>query len=250
MMKHIYAYENTSDYEKYQSTIERFSEDLFAYQQELQENFQLRDLPKGIVWTTSELATTTFSTIPIPAFTNKDLIYFSPDEDDWRKLFINQLEGKKHPEIEDFYLTMPDVHIFTILAHELTHHLDLFPDEFDEERRDSIWFEEGMCEYLPRRIILSDFEFDRFAHIEAELIKMFKDKYGRHSLDEFGQASYKGSLTSIMFDYWRSFHAIKYLVEERANHNVYQVFEEYHRWYEEGRKQPLTAFFGIEDLFR
>ena len=39
-------------------------------------------------------------------------------------------------------------HVFCVLAHELTNHIELFPDEFEDERYDSIWFEEGMCEYM------------------------------------------------------------------------------------------------------
>lgn len=110
------------------------------------------------------------------------------------------------------------------MGHELTHHLDLFPDEFDEERTDSIWFEEGMCEYLPRKYILSEAEMKEFTHIETELVQRFQDKYGENTLDDFGQGSYAGSLTSIMYDYWRSFLAVKYIVEEQFNHDIHEVF--------------------------
>jgi len=43
-------------------------------------------------------------------------------------------------------------------------------------------------------------------------VEMFKEDYGEHSLDEFGSHSYQGSLTSIMFDYWRSYLSVKYLI--------------------------------------
>ena len=65
-MKQIYAFESEADYGKYQGTIERFQNRLVAYQQELERNYALNDLPKAIVWTTGELATTIFSEIPIP----------------------------------------------------------------------------------------------------------------------------------------------------------------------------------------
>ena len=74
---------------------------------------------------------------------------------------------------------------------------------------DSIWFEEGMCDYLARKYILSETEFMEIVNAEAQMIVLFKDKYGHHSLDEFGGESYQGSLTSIMFNYWRSFQAVK-----------------------------------------
>lgn len=248
-MKHIYAFEKKEDYEKYQSIIERFRKRLIEFQQVLEKDYALRDLPKGIVWTSVELATTTFSDVPIPAFTNRDLIYISPDLSSWRELFISQLEGRSNTKIEDFYENLSEDHIFTIVGHELMHHSDLFLDDFDEEREDGIWFEEGMCEYLPRKFLLDEEEFTSISNVEEELVDMFKAKYGDHSLEAFGSASYQGSLTSIMFDYWRSFLAIKYLVEEKANHDMKQVFRDYHRWHEEGRKVTLLEHFGIQHLF-
>lgn len=248
-MRHIYAFEKKEDFSNYECIIERFSHQLKAYQLELEKNYALRELPKGIVWTSKELATNIFSEVPIPAFTNKDLIYFSPDLTSWRRLFIEQLEGRNNPEIKEFYENISENHIFTILGHELTHHSDLFVDDFDDEREGGIWFEEGMCEYLPRKMILDEVEFNEIANVESTMVEMFKDKYGNHSLDEFGVSSYQGSLTSIMFDYWRSFLAIKYLVEEMANHDIKQVFDEYHKWHNDGRKKTLLEHFGLETLF-
>lgn len=215
----------------------------------VRKKYALKDLPKGIIWTSEELATKVFSNVPIPAFTNKDFIYISPDLTSWRKLFISQLEGRNYPKVKKFYENISENHIFTILGHELTHHSDLFVDEFDDERDGSIWFEEGMCEYLPRKIILDDEEFNEISKVELEMIEIFKDKYGNHSLDEFGKASYQGSLTSIMFDYWRSFLAVKYLVEVYANNDVKKVFDEYQKWDKGGRKLPLTKYFKLDSLF-
>lgn len=250
-MKHIYAFENKKDFDEFQDIIERFSQKLLKYQHELVQNYDLKDLPKAIVWTSEELATNTFSQIAIPAYTRKDIIYISPDLTSWRKLLISQLEGQgsNYPHIKEFYENMSENHLFTIVGHELTHHLDLFIDEFDDEREDSIWFEEGMCEYLPRKILLNEGEFNEITKVESELIEIFKNQYGNHSLDEFGKSSYQGGLTSIMFDYWRSFLAVKYLVEEVANNNVKMVFDEYHKWDKEGRKVPLTHYFKLDSLF-
>lgn len=249
-MKHIYAFESNEDYKKYQKVIERFSTKLEKYQKLLQENFKLIDLPKGIVWTTERLATTVFSNIPIPAFTNKDIIYITPDLTAWRELFLEQLDGLKHDEVEVFYKNISEDHVFSIVAHELTHHSDLFMDEFDDDRDDSIWFEEGMCEYMGKKFTLDEEEFTAVTEVEAALVEMFKEKYGTHTLDAFGASSYEGNLTSIMFDYWRSFLAIKYLVEERANGDIMQVFNAYHAWDKAGRKVPLTKYFQVEDLFK
>lgn len=74
-MKQLFAFETKTDYDKYEAVTHRFQARLDEYQTILQEKYQLIDVPKGIIWTSAELATTVFSDIPIPAFTNKDLIY-------------------------------------------------------------------------------------------------------------------------------------------------------------------------------
>lgn len=247
-MKHIYAFEDIAEYEKHQDIIQRFSKRLNEYQLHLEEKYALVDKPKGVVWTSAEAATSIFSDLPIPAFTNKAAIYITPDVKAWRKLFIQQLDGKDLPHIQRFYEQLSENHILTILGHELTHHSDLFLDEFEDEREDSIWFEEGMCEYLPRKLLLTDREFNEISTIEKELVDVFTREYGNRSLEEFGSNSYTASLSSIMFDYWRSFLSVKYLVEDRFQNNVNLVFEEYHRWDKEGRKISLTEYFKLERI--
>lgn len=226
--------------------IGRLSKKLAQYQHILEEKYALSTTPKGIVWTTEELATTVLSTVPIPAYTNKDVIYISPDLQAWRSLFIKQLEGRNLPDILNFYEKFSENGLLTILAHELTHHSDLFIDDFDDTREDSIWFEEGMCDYLARKTLLTEKEFDEISSVEAQLVEIFYDKYGNRSLDEFGSESYQGSLTSIMYDYWRSFLTVKFLVEVRANEDVATVFKQYHQWHNEGRSVPLTQYFGLD----
>ncbi|WP_164669739.1 hypothetical protein [Virgibacillus doumboii] len=248
-MKNVYAFESIEDYRKYEGIIKRFRDKLEVYQRILEAEYELVDPPKGIVWTSKVLATSVFSSTFAPAYTNENAIYFSPDLEGWKELFLKQLEGRKNNQVEMFYENMTENHLFEVLAHELTHHSDLFVDDFDDELEDSIWFEEGMCFYLPRKIMLSEEEFKGITDTEHELVEMFKGKYGGHSLDEFGKETYEGSLTSIMFDYWRSYLAVKYVVEVRANNDVKQVFKEYHKWDKEGRKVPLAAFFEVNNLF-
>ncbi|TWT00945.1 hypothetical protein [Planomicrobium sp. CPCC 101079] len=247
-MKHIYTFEDIEEYEKHQDIIQRFSERLNEYQLLLEEEYALVNKPKGVVWTSAEVATSIFSELPIPAFTNKDTIYITPDVKAWRKLFIQQLDGNDLPHIERFYEQLSENHILTILGHELTHHSNLFLDDFGDEREDGIWFEEGMCEYLSRKFLLTADEFETIAAIEKELVNVFTEAYGDRSLDEFGSNSYAASLSSIMFDYWRSFLAIKYLVEDRYDNNIQAVFEEYHKWDIEGRILSLTEHFGLDKV--
>lgn len=242
--KHIYAFEDIEEYKKYQDIIQFFSERLNDYQTVLEEEYDLVDKPEGVIWTLAEIATSIFSDLPIPAFTNKDTIYITPDVKAWRKLFIQQMDGKDLPLIQRFYEQLSENHILTILGHELTHHSDLFLDEFE----DDIWFEEGMCEYLPRKLLLTKNEFETISAIEKELVDVFTEVYCGRSLDDFGNNSYTASLSSIMFDYWRSFLYIKYLVEDRYEHDIKAVFEEYHRWDREGRMLSLMEYFGLDKV--
>lgn len=48
-------------------------------------------------------------------------------------------------------------------------------------------------------------------------------KCDHHSLEDFGSDSYEESLSSIMFDYWRSYLAVKHIVEVHANNDVKAV---------------------------
>lgn len=248
-MKQIYAFENKVGYEKYQDIINRFSEKLNEYQRILEKEYALKESPKGIVWTTEELATNVFSEIPIPAFTNKDLIYMTPEVNAWESIFVKQLDGKELPNVQKFYKDNTEKEMFIIVAHELTHHSDLFLDDFDDGGEDGIWFEEGMCFYLPRKFLLNEIEFNEITTVEKELFEAFKDDYGNHSLEEFGYSSYKGSLSSIMFDYWRSYLAVKYLVEVLFKNNIKAVFDEYHKWNREGRKVTLMEYFKLTTIF-
>ncbi|ADU32168.1 hypothetical protein [Evansella cellulosilytica] len=245
-MKQIYAFEDSKQLTNFKEFTDELYSKLDVYKKLLENEYALHSKPKGIIWTSEELATTVFSNVPIPAFTDKDLIYMSPDLNKWRRLFLSQLEELNLPTIRKFYENYSFNNLLVILAHELTHHSDLFIDEFDDERTDSIWFEEGMCFYLPRKMLLSNVEFDEISKIEAELVKNFKGKYGSHSLDNFGIGSYNGSLTSIMYDYWRSYLAVKELVEVKAAGNIKTVFEQYHQWHNEGRTIPLTEYFQIQ----
>ncbi|WP_409297412.1 hypothetical protein V1498_05680 [Peribacillus sp. SCS-26] len=245
-MKHIFAFEHPEDMKTYQDLVNRFRDKLDEYQQVLQEQYALCDVPKGIVWPSEDLATSFFSRVPIPAFTNKDIIYMSPDLAGWRAFFLEVMEGYHTPRIKEFYANMQDIYLLAIAGHELTHHSDLFVDEFDDERENSIWFEEGMCDYLSRKYLLTESEFKSITAVETEQVKLLKERFGDQSLDEFGIHTYQGSITSIMYNYWRSFLAVKYLVEVKADHDVHQVFNAYHTWHHEGRKMPLTRYFELD----
>ncbi|OCS86677.1 hypothetical protein [Caryophanon tenue] len=125
----------------------------------------------------------------------------------------------------------------------------MFYDEFDDERHTSIWFEEGMCEYLSQKWTLAAEVYDQKRAMDALLIAHFTPYYGMFSLDDFGINSYQTpSLAAIMLNYWRSAAAVHHLVEARYHGDVHRVFAEYVAWHNGGRQQPLTQFFGVEQF--
>ncbi|GGF24161.1 hypothetical protein GCM10010954_23820 [Halobacillus andaensis] len=249
-MKQIYAFETKEEYGKYRDVIERFSGKLEEYQHILEDKYSLTNLPKGVVWTSEDIATTVFSDLPVPAYTNRDVIYVSPDLPAWRKLLINQIEEHNIPEIKSFYENCSEDYLFTILAHQLTRYSNVFVDKDKVEKVDNSWFEEGMCEYLSRKLVLSEEEFKEITTIELELVEVYKEQYGTHSLEEFGRGAYQGNdLINKMFDYWRSYLAVEFLVEVRANNDVDWILNEYQDWDREGRVLPLTEHFEMENFF-
>ncbi|MEC1177816.1 hypothetical protein P9B03_04915 [Metasolibacillus meyeri] len=248
-MKNIFAFESIEEIQAYSADIEQLNKKLNAYQAILEEEFGLDDLPKAIVWTSKENATTIFSNLPVPAFTNEVRICMSPSVQDWRAFHLTQLEGQRNERIEKYYNEITLDHVFCVLAHELTHHIQLFLDDFDDGRENSIWFEEGMCEYLSQKLTLSAAQYEELVAIEGELLELFTEKYGQHSLDEFGKGSYEAeSLTAVMIYYWRSSKAIKHIVEDCHGGDIHKVFALYHEWDKAGRKVPLTEYFGVNKL--
>lgn len=255
MMKQIFAYNSVRDYEHHAQEITYLMDKLKEYKQILVQDFQLKELPKTIVWTSAENATTVFSTVPVPAYTNETTIYLSPSVDEWRAFYLSQLEGETLPNdahvemIRHYFQSITLDDVFCILAHELTHHIDLFPDEFDEERHNNIWFEEGMCEYLSQKLTLSDEQFQQMRQIDDAMIALFKPMYGHFSLDDFGMSSYTtSSLAALMLNYYRSKSAVQYLVEVRHEGNIDEVFRLYKQWHDAGQQQPLTAFFNVHSF--
>lgn len=244
-MKQIFAFETAEETRRYQEVTNRLMEKMRPYQRFLEQHFALNEPPKAILWTSQELATTFFSEVPLPAYTNERMIVMSPDTEEWRILFLNQLEDRELPEIRRFYEEDLEESLLDILAHELTHHSDVFLEGFDKEQEGGIWFEEGMCFYLPRKYALSEEQFVKITKVETALASAFEDKYGGHSLENFGSQTYEGNLTSIMYDYWRSYLAVFDLAENYAEGDPKKVFAVYHQWDKEGRKSPLSNYFDL-----
>ena len=253
-MKHIYAVETSEELTKYQEFVREIETQLKEYMNFLKTEYEVYDLPRTIVWTSSEVATKLISDIPVPAYTNEYRIVMTSDIETWRTIYLSQLDDlNEKSEIEEavndirnYYLNaLSQNHVMQILGHELAHHSELFLEDFNSDYSDGIWFEEGMVEYISRRYFLSEKEFEAEAKINQQLVDLLKERYGNHSLEQFGKATYEGDYASIFFEYWRSFLAIKQIVEDYDG-DVRAVFEAYHKWNEENNGQTLVEWFDVE----
>ena len=244
-MRQIFAYENQHDFEKYQQTSDILFERLLKYKNILEEEYDLLDAPKAVVWTSKDIAVNILSSVPVPAYTSRDVIFMTPDKDEWKEVMTAQLDGREDAEVASYYASFDERQILTILAHELTHHIEFFPDDFDDYSS-GIWFEEGMCEYLPRRILMDDEAFNQEVEVHSRLLELFEDKYGERSVEDFGSDSYNDSMSGIMFNYWKSFITVKYVVEELYDGDIQKVFKIHNDWHENYREQTFSEYLGID----
>lgn len=244
-MRCLYAVEREEELRTYRTIAERLQPRLEAYCRFLAEEYAVRELPRAVVWTSREIATELLSGIPVPAYTNEYRVMFCPEADVWRDIWLRQLDGVENSpaeeEIRAYYETaVDDDRLLSILGHELAHHSEWFPD-FEDTREAGIWFEEGMVEYIGRRYFLTEDAFDREARINRLLVELLESRYGGHSLEDFGAATYAGDYASIFFEYWRSFLAVDALV--RRFGGVKEVFRSYHEWCESANGQTLEEWF-------
>lgn len=244
-MKHIYAVSDRKQLDNLQAFVlsiePRFS-DYLAY---LKEVFQVSDLPRCILWTDLETATQLISDIPLPAYTNDYRTVFCPDLSVWREIYLRQLDHAEIPAVRNYYTNQLNRnHILQILGHEFVHHSELFLDGFDFDYESGIWFEEGMCEYISRKFLLTEEEFREEAKINASLAEQFRSKYGNHPLEDFGRETYQNDYASIFFEYWRSFLAVQQIIQDH-NGDISAVFRSYHRWHNEKSSLTLEQWFGL-----
>lgn len=243
-MRQIFAYESSTDLEKYQSDADHLFKKLTGYKEILSQEYRLEDPPKGVIWTSKSIATEVFSNVPIPAYTSRDVIFITPDVSEWRSVMLSQLDGKKDDEIESHYNKFDETSVLIILAHELTHHIELFPDDFGDNVS-GIWFEEGMCEYLPRKILLSESQFIQEVQIHEKLAELFKKEYGSVTLEDFGLESYSGSMSAVMYNYWQSFLAVHHIVEEKYQGNIKKVFDVYNEWSRDACGRTFSEYINM-----
>ncbi len=247
-MKYMYSVANIYELNLYQDFVKRNKSKIEEYLLYLTECFDVQDMPEFIVLSNFEMATKVHKEIDLPAYTNDVRMVYTPDLEVWKGIYLKQFEVYHDASIADkgkrYYHQMNEHHILQILAHELAHQSELFLDDFDDENTGSIWFEEGMVEYISRKYFLTAEEFQKEKEFNEYLVDLFENKFGSKSIENFDYGTYDENITVIFYNYWRSFLAIHHLVEKFKS--VEDVFASYHQWDHLGRKVTLAEWFEIE----
>jgi hypothetical protein len=187
--------------------------------------------PRGIIFHDLTSATQLYSTIPLPAYTSRDLIHITPLVETWKDIYISTTKGVEVAKKYYSELDMDDVAV--IAAHELTHHVDFFHTDFEELDEENMWFEEGLCFYIPRKLILSEERFNSTMNVESCLINKYKEKYGEYTLNMFGESashSEEFEYSSAFYDYWRSTVVVDLLIKNYCNNSVGKLIGYYKEW--------------------
>ncbi|MFD2922891.1 hypothetical protein [Halobacillus naozhouensis] len=249
-MKYAVSVTDTSYVKEIEESGKKIIESLTNFANDLKKFTTFED-PRGIVFHDLKSATELYSEIPLPAYTSRDLIHLNPLTEVWRDIFLASTRGKDVTKAVEYYSSLEEVDVAMIAAHELTHHADFFHDDFEGDE-ENMWFEEGMCEYIPRRLMLSEERFKEITEVENLLIETYKGDYGEYTLDQFGKAGYRQGespgYAGDFYDYWRSAETIKALVEVYCEGNVEKLVDIYKEWDEE---ELLHLFFikrlGLSD---
>lgn len=245
-MEYIYAVETSGQLAQYQCFAESIRPALDEYIAYLQREFQVKNLPKTILWTSRRIATEVLSNIPVPAYTNSHRVVMTCDPEDWESVYLSQLDGLPEPEsapIRHYYRhDLSRNNILQILGHELAHHSEYFLDDAYDSGK-GIWFEEGMAEYISRRYFLTEEEFTLEAQINRQLLALSAPLPSL--VDAFSD---QHNYASIFRAYWQSFLAVNRIVDAFGG-DLEAVFASYHRWFETGSEQSLEDWFQ-EDVHK
>ncbi len=242
-MEYRYLIQNSSQLSAYQDIAKIIIPKMDAFIQYLQSDFGLSDLPRAVIFSDAESATKLISEIPVPAYTNEYRTIFCPELAVWREIYLRQLDRYDDPEIRRYYKeTLSENHVFQILGHELVHHCDMFSDGFDAYFDSEVWFEEGMCEYISRKYFLSDAEFQEETKNNAKLVELYESAHGIFHLADFGSETYSADYASIFCGYWKSFLAVKSLIDSKVG-DILAVFEAYHQC---PQNHSLSEFFHLD----
>lgn len=244
-MEYLYAAESAAELARLQKQSALLIDGLEEYLAYLHASMDVRSLPQCIVWCSVETATKRLSNIPVPAYTNETRTVMCPDIAAWKEIYLHQLDGLSACEakpLHAYYENLPFSALKQILGHEFVHQSERFPDE--EAGKSGIWFEEGMAEYVSRRYFFSASEYAAAREANQRLLHALAARYGGHSLEDFGAATYELDYAGIFYDYWRSFLAVEGLVERYGS--VDAVFEAYHAYLASNQEKTLAQWFALE----
>lgn len=252
-MENLYLVQSAEELSRYQAFTARVQRKIEDYAAYLCAHCAVQKLPRCIVWTSGETASSRISDIPVPAYTNEYRVVLTPEVDVWRRRYLAQIEGQNWREEElsrvsavraYYQTTLTEDNVLQILGHELAHHSEYFEEAFDDEdgRECGIWFEEGMAEYISRRWFLTDEAFEAQTRANRTLVELLRPRLGARSLEAFGQGTYAGNYTGIFYEYWRSFLAVQTLVERLGS--VEAVFAACVRW-TKVRQGTLEEWFEL-----
>ncbi len=248
-MKYMYSVSDANELALYQNFANNNTDKIQEYLTYLADELDVVDMPEYMVLANLEMATKVFKEIDLPAYTNDVRMVYTPEIAVWRDLYLKQLDIYKDEKVMEkgkgHFQDMSDNHILQILGHELAHQSELFLDDFDnDDVSQSIWFEEGMVEYVSRKYFFTDVEFVEEKEFCEYLVRIYEEKFGHSTIEKFSYQTYDENITTIFYNYWRSFLAINKLVEKFGS--VEKVFNSYHQWDKEGRKITLAKWFNLE----
>ncbi len=248
-MKYMYSISGDDELKKYQNFLKKNQSKIEDYIDYIVKEFNVEDLPEFIVFSNLEMATKVHKKIALPAYTNDIRMIYTPEIEVWKKIYMQQSEFFEDIEIsnkiKEYYSKRSSNYILQVLGHELAHQSEMFLEGgFYEDENISIWFEEGMVEYISKKYFLTEEEYQEEKAFNSYLVDRFEKLTGYNSVDGFLPKVYSEHIAVILYYYWKSFLAIDFLVEKYKT--VREVFAKYHKWDEMGRTVSLSKWFNLE----
>lgn len=243
-MKNIIAVESIEKFLEYQSLTKELDNPINNYIQILQKFYQLNELPKGVLWTTSEIATNVLSNNIVAGYTNEQYITMTPETDYWRHYYYSLMKDCKSENIKKYYNKFSEKFVLQVIGHEIAHNLDLFYEEWTDST--TIWFEEGMVEFLSCYYLLSEEEYKIKLNAELDALNYYSKIFGEVNLEEFKMSSYKNlNKIQIFMLYWKSFIIINEIFTSN-NKDILKVFKKYHEWYQSNQRKTKSEWFNVK----
>ncbi|MBE5900329.1 MAG: elongation factor Tu [Lachnospiraceae bacterium] len=245
-MEQLYLCKNEEELQELKKHTPLLMEGMEEYVNMLQSDMGVKEIPKCIVWTDYRSATELITELPVPAFTNDWRTVMTPYLDAWKGVYLSQLKDydmwdEKVGKVRDYYENLPISQVRQIFGHEFVHWSEYFWDELFEE---TMWFEEGMAEYISRKWYLTQAEYEKEKEINRLLIELFEEQNGEQSLNGFDQSVYEKGMTTVFYYYWKSFLTVEELVR-REGGNIEEVMLCYQRWGRTKREVTLLDWFDM-----